>query len=78
MEPQGTVLLTIMDSTLAQGIKTMMHMVAIVQRATQVPGGIVIATVQTSMVSTMVVDDTHLMVLPGKPGMGITPSNSLK
>ena len=38
----------------------MMYAVAIVHKTTKVPGGIILATNQTSMVSTMV-DHTHLM-----------------
>ena len=58
MELQGTLLDSIMDIDLAQGIKTM---IANVLSAKKVPGGTVLATVQTSMVSTMV-DHIHPML----------------
>ena len=43
-----------MDTSLAQGIETMIYGVAIVHRVSKVGGGITTATFQTSMVSTMV------------------------
>ena len=57
MELQETLLEAIMDIALAQGIKTM-----VVHSASKVAGGIKAATVQTSMVSTMV-DHTHPMLM---------------
>ena len=53
MELQGTLLHTIMDSGLAQEIKTMMYGVAIVQMNPKVPGGIQPASSQTSMLITI-------------------------
>ena len=79
MELQETLLLNIKDNTLLPEIKTMMQQVATVHRHSKVPGGILLATVQTSTVSTMV-DRTHptLMVSTGTDGRDIiTPSNSL-
>ena len=80
MELQETLLIFIMDIDLAQGIKTMMHAVAIVHRPTKVPGGIILATIQTSMVSTMVEHNClMLMVYIGVHGRDTTtPSNSLR
>ena len=80
MELQGTLLEAIMETVLAQGIKTMMYGVTIVHRPSKVPGGMEGVTPQTSTVSTMV-DHTHpmLMVSTGTHGRDIvTPSNSLK
>ena len=54
MELQEILLVTIMDTSLAQGTKTMMPIVEAVHNCTKVPGGIDLATIQTSMVSTMV------------------------
>ena len=62
MELQGTLLESIISTDLAQGIKTMMHMLAIVLSSSKVAGGIMLATVQTSMVSTMV-EHTHPMLM---------------
>ena len=62
MELQETLLESIIGTDLAQGIKIMMHMVAIVLRSLKVPGGITGATVQTSMVSTMV-EHTHPLLM---------------
>ena len=63
MELLATLLHGIMDSALAHEIKTMMLIqVAVVHRATKVAGGIVFATIQTSMVSTMV-DHTHPLLM---------------
>ena len=80
MELLGTLLIFIMDIGLALEIKTMMHQVTIVHRPTKVPGGIILATIQTSMVST-ILDHTHLMLMVsiGLHGGGTTtPSNSLR
>ena len=56
----------------------MTKIVAIVHGGSKVPGGVVIATRQTSMVSTMG-DYTHmLMVLSGTCGRNTTLSNSLR
>ena len=81
MELQETLLHDKIDIALAQGIKTMMYgVVVIVHTPTKVAGGMKFATIQTSMVSTMV-DHTHplRMVSTGTHGRDtITPSNSLK
>ena len=74
-ELQETLLITKMDRTLVQEIKTMMQQVKIVHSATKVAGGITDVINQTSMVSTMV-DHTHpmLMVWTGTHGRDtITP-----
>ena len=70
----------IMDTALAQEIKTMMHWVATVHRPSKVVGGTTGATFQTLMVSTMV-DHTHPtpMVSTGTHGRDTTTlSNSLR
>ena len=59
MELLETILHGITGSALAHEIKTMMlAMIAVAHSSTKVAGGTVLATVQTSMVSTMV-DHTH-------------------
>ena len=79
VELLATLLHIIMDISSVQEIKTMMLIqVAVVHRATKVAGGTMFATIQTSMVSTMV-DHTHplLMAWTGTHGRDtITPSNS--
>ena len=63
VELQETLLHIIMGDCFSQKIKTMMQMqVAVVHNATKVPGGMVFAMIQTSMVSTMV-DHTHPMLM---------------
>ena len=52
----------IMDTALAQEIKTMMLLQVVVHTSTKVAGGMTVATVQTSMVST-IMDHTHLMLM---------------
>ena len=78
VELQETLLHFRMDRSLVQENKKMMQIILdIVPRPSKVPGGIKIATIQTSMVSTMVVP--MLMVWTGTHGRDIfTPSNSLK
>ena len=62
VEPQETLLDDIMEIALAQEIKTMTDAVAIVYSSTKVAGGMTTATIQTSMVSTMV-DHTHPLLM---------------
>ena len=52
----------IMDSGLAQEIKTMMQSVTVVHSSTKVAGGTTGVTFQISMVSTMV-DHTHRLLM---------------
>ena len=80
MELQGTHLHSKMDRTLVQGITTMMQQLAIVLSCSKMPGGIVHATIQTSMLST-VVNHAHLlmMMLTFSDGEDSnTPSNFLR
>ena len=72
MEQQEIPFVIKVDTTLAQGIKTMMYQVAIVLSSTKVAGGIIPATVQTSIVSTMV--ECYKLVHRDI----IAPSNSLR
>ena len=63
MELQETLLEAKVDRSLVQGIKTMMLLqMAVVHSSTMVLGGIMLATHQTSMDSTMV-DHTHPMLM---------------
>ena len=81
VEMQGTHLDIIMETSLAQGIEKMIYYgVAIVHRVSKVGGGITTATMQTSMVSTMV-EHTHPMVMVWHGSHGrdtITLSSSLR
>ena len=52
VEMQETHLETLMDTSLAQGIETMIYGIVIVHRVSKMGGGITTATFQTSMVST--------------------------
>ena len=79
VELQETPLQGKMGSSFPQGTRTMMARVTTVHRLTKAVGGMLLAGVHTSMVSTMVDHIVDMMVWPGMHGGDpITPLNLLK
>ena len=75
MELQGTLLHhIIMEIGLAQGTKTMMQGVMYtVHSTTEVPGGTRVASIQTLMASTILMDAQTVMVSDGTGGLLTAP-----